>query len=237
MLSAYLLVSHGSRDRRPQIAMKQLAHLVADKLQMPQNLVGTGYLELSPEPLHQQIRHLAQTAVDFGYHRLQVIPLFLLPGVHVMNDIPHEVSQAQQAVGKDILIELQPYLGSHPGLQKFLAAQMATMKAQAWILLAHGSRRPGSQQPVETIAANIGAVAAYWSVAPSLESRITELVATGYREIAILPYFIFPGGITDAIAQAIEALKLQFPGVNFYLAQPLGANAELADLIGDLIDT
>jgi sirohydrochlorin cobaltochelatase len=237
MSSAYLLVSHGSRDRRPQIAMQQLACLVAEKLHIPEQLVGTGYLELSPEALHEQIRHLAESAVALGYHRLKIIPLFLLPGVHVMNDIPHQVTQAQQAVSEDILIELQPYLGSHPGLQKFLEKQIATMKAEAWILLAHGSRRPGSQQPVETIAANIGAVAAYWAVAPSLESRITELVATGYREIAILPYFIFPGGITDAIAQAIETLKLQFPGVNFYLAEPLGANAELADLIGDLIDT
>jgi len=59
----------------------------------------------------------------------------------------------------------------------------------------------------------------------------------GYREIAILPYFLFSGGITDAIAQAVEALKLQFPGVSLYLAEPLGVSGELADLIGDLIYT
>jgi len=154
-----------------------------------------------------------------------------------MTDIPSEVTQAQQAVGKDILIELQPYLGSHLGLQTFLQKQIATIKAEAWILLSHGSRRPGSQQPVETMAAYIGGVAAYWSVAPSLESRVQELIAIGYREIAILPYFLFSGGITDAIAQAVEALKLQFPGVCLYLAEPLGVSGELADLIGDLIYT
>lgn len=235
MSFAYLLVSHGSRDRRPQIAMEQLACLVAHKLEMPEKLVGTGYLELSPETLHEQIRQFAQSVAAFGCHRLKIVPLFLLPGVHVMTDIPHEVTQAQEAVGKDIVLELQPYLGSHPGLQRFLEKQMATIKAEAGILLAHGSRLAGSQQLVETLAANMGIVAAYWAVAPNLESRITELVATGYREIAILPYFLFPGGITDAIAQAIEALKLQFPEVNFYLAEPLGASAELADLIGNLI--
>ncbi|MBD2500337.1 sirohydrochlorin chelatase [Anabaena azotica] len=237
MSSAYLLVSHGSRDPRPAIAMQQLALLVAEKLHLTQKLVGTGYLELAAEPLHQQIKSFAQTAIAVGCRHLKIVPLFLLPGVHVMTDIPHEVAQAQQALSQDILIELQPYLGIHQGLQTFLQKQIASIKAEAWILLSHGSRRPGSQQPVETMAANIGAVAAYWSVAPSLESRVEELVAAGYREIAILPYFLFSGGITDAIAQAINELKLQFPGVSLYLAAPLGVSGELAELIGDLIYT
>ncbi|BCL39460.1 sirohydrochlorin chelatase [Nostoc sp. MS1] len=235
MSSAYLLVSHGSRDPRPEVAMQQLAILVAEKLHLPEKLVGTGYLELAPEPLHEQIKNFAQTAVAFGCHQLKIVPLFLLPGVHVMTDIPGEVAQAQQALSQDILIELQPYLGIHPGLQTFLQKQIATIKVEAWILLSHGSLRPGSQQPVETMAANIGAVAAYWSVAPSLGSRVKELIAAGHREIAILPYFLFSGGITDAIAQAVNELKLQFPGVSLYLAAPLGVSGELADLIGDLI--
>ncbi|MBD2344876.1 sirohydrochlorin chelatase [Anabaena subtropica] len=235
MSSAYLLVSHGSRDPRPEIAMQQLAKLVAEKLHIPEKLVGTGYLEVVSEPLHEQIRNFSQNAEAVGCHRLKIIPLFLLPGVHVMTDIPSEVAQAQQAVCQDILIELQPYLGSHGGLQAFLQKQIASIKAEAWILLSHGSRRPGSLQPVEIMAVNIGAVTAYWSVAPSLESQIEELVRAGYKEIAILPYFLFSGGITDAIAQAVEALKLQFPGVSLYLAAPLGESGELADLIGDLI--
>ncbi|HIK06222.1 MAG TPA: sirohydrochlorin chelatase [Trichormus sp. M33_DOE_039] len=235
MSSAYLLVSHGSRDPRPEIAMQQLAKLVANKLQIPEKFVGTASLEVNPEPLHEQIKQFAQSAVLLGCRRLKIMPIFLLSGVHVMTDIPAEVALAKQAVGEDITIDLQPYLGSHPNLQRFFQQQLATIKADAGILLSHGSRRPGSQQPIETIAANLGLVTAYWSVAPTLESRIQELVTFGKQEIAILPYFLFPGGITDAIAQAVDELKLQFPGVSFYLAAPLGASDELAILIGDLI--
>ncbi|MBW4561412.1 MAG: sirohydrochlorin chelatase [Mojavia pulchra JT2-VF2] len=240
MPSAYLLVSHGSRDPRPEIAMQQLAGLISDKLQSknkPEKLVSIGYLELSPEPLHEQIKKFAESAFACGCNCLKVIPLFLLPGVHVMKDIPDEVALAQQALGQDIIIDLQPYLGSDPSLRGLLAKQITGQNKQAWILLAHGSRRPGSQQPVEAMAASIGAVAAYWSIAPSLESQVKELIAIGKREIAILPYFLFAGGITDAIAQSVETLKLQFPLVRFYLAEPLGASAELAELIWDLIDT
>ncbi|MFN6567709.1 sirohydrochlorin chelatase [Dendronalium sp. ChiSLP03b] len=250
MSSAYLLVSHGSRDPRPEIAMQQLAGLVQNKLQKnlqkptpaigvvsspKHEMVGIAFLEMRPEPLHEQIRQFAQSAFASGCDRLKILPLFLLPGVHVMTDIPAEIALAQKILGQDVIIDLQPYLGSHPGLETLLAKQIAASKPQAWIVLTHGSRRPGSQQPIETIAANLRAVAAYWSVSPSLESQVEQLVTAGNREIAILPYFLFAGGITDAIAQAIEKLKLQFPAVTFQMAQPLGASAELADLIEDLM--
>lgn len=247
MSSAYLLLSHGSRDPRPEIAMQQLASLVCHKL--PKNcnsvnsehLVGIAALEMNPQPLHEQIQQFAKSAfgdctLSQNENRLKIVPLFLLPGVHVMTDIPAEVAIAQQAAGEDTIIELQPYLGSHPNLEKLLAKEIAAIKAEAWILLAHGSRRPGSQETVEAMAASLGAMAAYWAGPPSLESRVKELVTAGYREIAILPYFLFAGGITDAIAASIEELKLQFSVVNFQLAQPLGASAELAELIWDLID-
>ena len=235
MTSAYLLVSHGSRDPRPEVAMQQLAGLVSEQMGNSQHQVGIAALELQPQPLHQQIQQFA-TSVD-EVDCLQVVPLFLLPGVHVMTDIPEQITLAKQALGENMMINLHPHLGSHPGLITLLSEQMATMKAETTILLAHGSRRPGSLEPIETLAAKLGAVTAYWAVAPSLESRIKDLVAAGKREVTILPYFLFTGGITDAIAQSIEKLKLQFPAVTFQLAEPLGASAELAEIIGDLIDT
>lgn len=234
MPSAYLLVSHGSRDPRPDIAMQELAQLVSQKLPSGENLVGTATLEVNEQPLHQQIQDFAESALTYGYNCLKIVPLFLLPGVHVMTDIPAEIALAEKALGQDMIIDLKPYLGSHRDLEKLLMPAMANIKVEASILLSHGSRRSGSQQPVENMAASLGAIAAYWSVLPNLESRVKELVARGYRQIAILPYFLFTGGITDAIAKSVEALKLQFPGVTFKLVPPLGASAELADLICDL---
>lgn len=263
MQSAYLLVSHGSRDPRPQVAMEHLARLISQSQALIEasgwvqtardtssrntpkrllsqstaagSLVGTAYLELSPEALHEQIKKFGDRAVAVGCNRLQVVPLFLLPGVHVMEDIPNEVALAQLALGQDITIDLRPHLGTHPGLRNLLATQLAGSAACSWILLAHGSRRAGSMQPVEEMAMQLGAVEAYWAVPPDLESRVKELVDAGARQIGILPYFLFAGGITDAIAVSVEQLKVQFPSANLYLADPLGASTQLADLIVDLI--
>lgn len=274
MSSAYLLVSHGSRDPRPQVALSQLAKLISQRqsvginlpvavsktlvepdwvqtipnnslsnkkhcpskfsAELTEPLVGTACLELSAAPLHEQIRQFGSTVAS-GYKRIQVVPLFLLPGVHVMEDIPAEVAIAQQALGQELQLDLRPHLGTHPGLSHLLVTQMAT-SVNNWILLAHGSRRAGSKQTVEAIATQLSAVAAYWAVPPKLESRVKVLVEGGCEQIGILPYFLFAGGITDAIAQSVEQLKYEFPSVNFHLAEPVGVSAELADLIWDLIE-
>ena len=252
LLSAYLLVFHGSRDRRYQVAVEQLTQLVCD-IQMhrqasehsrsgnlathsAETFVGMGLLELHPLALHEQIREFAERSFAAGIHSIQVLPVFLLPGVHVMEDIPGEVARAQEVLGSQAKIEIQPYLGKHPGLTGLLSAQQANMAADAWILLSHGSRRAGGNQPIEEMAFNLGALPAYWSVRSSLDKQVEALVNAGYRKIGILPYFLFAGAITDAIWQYVSELSQRFPTVELELAEPLGAGVELARLILDLAE-
>ncbi|PPS43224.1 sirohydrochlorin chelatase [Chroococcidiopsis sp. TS-821] len=261
MPSAYLLVSHGSRDPRPGFAMQQLVKLLSNSLSAQvaasnqqqfdesrlhhristisvsstkQPLVGQACLELSPLLLAQQIEKFSARAIAQGYSKVQIVPVFLLPGTHVKEDIPAQVAIAQQTLGKKVALELRPHLGTHPGLVRLLAAMMKN-KAATWILLSHGSRRPGAKEPVRVIAKQLNAVDAYWAVAPSLESRVQALVNTGHHQIGILPYFLFPGGITDAIAQLVAQLQASFE-TKLHLAEPIGASAELASLIRDLVE-
>ncbi|NET30408.1 MAG: sirohydrochlorin chelatase [Cyanothece sp. SIO1E1] len=267
--SAYLLVAHGSRDPRFQIALERLATLVHQQLIVAQSesqksvepasvlaasaplsapaavaplppgastvpLVGTACLEVVPQALHIQIQEFCQQAISYGNPQVKILPLFLLPGVHVMDDIPTEITIAQQALGSKLALDLRAYLGSHPGVIRLLINQVSTLPSQVWILVSHGSRRQGGNDLVEAIAAELGAVTAYWSVPPDLTTQVTDLIRVGYRQIAVLPYFLFSGGITDAIAQTMADLSGQFPEVEFQLGSPLGANAGLANLILDL---
>ncbi len=255
MPSAYLLVAHGSRDPRPQFAMEQLARLIyqhklqdanqgkthpyksaTSSLTILEPLIDVAYLELNPLPLHEQIKQKCDRALACGYHKLQVVPLFLLSGVHVMEDIPQEIAKAKQISSPKITIELQAHLGTQPGLIELLAKQMANTTAEAWILIAHGSRRPGVKAPIEEIARKLGASSAYWAIPPKLETQIEKLVDSGCKNIGIVPYFLFAGGITDAITATVNELKTKFPSINFQLVEPLGASPELASLIINLIE-
>lgn len=206
-------------------------------------LVEVAALELAPEPLHVQIVQVAQRAIARGDEALQILPLFLLPGVHVMDDIPAEVELARQMLGDRLgnelsdrfWLNLRPHLGSHPNLANLLTAPGTIASGTTHILLAHGSRRPGGNDPVEAIASRLGAVSAYWGVAPHLEDRVVSLVDAGVESIAILPYFLFAGGLTDAIAQQVNQFSQRFPHVRFEQSAPLGASEELARLAIELL--
>lgn len=214
--------------------MTALADQVAQALHLKTGdrpLVDTAALELASSPLHQQIQQVAERAKASGYSQLQVLPLFLLPGVHVMEDIPAEVAIAQQHLGESFYLKLRPFLGKHPQLPELLKGFDPQV---ALILLAHGSRRLGGNQPVEAIAAQLSALPAYWSVPPSLETQVSRLIQQGHSHISIQPYFLFEGGITDAIAQTVQQLRQQFPAVQLHLASPFGTTPELARLIVDL---
>jgi sirohydrochlorin ferrochelatase len=246
--SAHILVFHGSRDPRPQKAANRLAALVQEKISQPAErlvsksefspslavlepdnrvLVGTAALELAEIPLYQQIEAFAQQAQSQGFNHLQIIPLFLLSGVHVKEDIPAAVAK----VRSPIKLELKPHLGSYQGIKSLLSREFADLSPQDRILLAHGSRRPGGNREVESLAAFFGAVPAYWSIQPSLTQQIEILIAQGSRSIAILPYFLFAGGITDAIASQVFCLSQKYLNVNLSLGVSLGATRELAEII------
>ncbi len=304
-LTAYLLVSHGSRDPRPGQAMERLAHFVrspetelqaahtglsadiedssgsrADRsdrsapeplaggqaaplmrraftldglragglalgepgifrsrVSLPKAmsgpLVGTACLEVGAVPLHQQIIAFSRRARAAGVQRLRVVPLFLLAGVHVMDDIPAEIEQARQGL-PDLTLELCPHLGSHPGSSELLRHQLRATAAETLVLLAHGSRRPGGNAPIAALAQSLGGSAAFWAVAPSLESEVIRHMQSGVQRVAILPYFLFAGSTTDAITHLTEELAERFPQLGFHLLPPLGPSVELARLVVEL---
>ncbi|NEQ95145.1 MAG: sirohydrochlorin chelatase [Cyanothece sp. SIO2G6] len=235
--TAYLLVIHGSRDPRPAAVAQQLAAQVSHQLSNPDfsvPLVDIACLELAPMPLHQQIVVFGDRALKAGYTTLAIVPLFLLPGVHVCQDIPEEVAIAQTMLDPCLTLQLWPYLGRIKGMVNLLAAQQVTIAQDTPttpILLAHGSRRPGGNQPIEAIATQLDAIPAYWAVPPSLDTQMQTLAQQGTQHITVLPYFLFAGGITDAIAQKIGAMGDRYPHLTVVLGQPIGTFPDLIALL------
>ncbi|MFM7448050.1 MAG: sirohydrochlorin chelatase [Leptolyngbyaceae cyanobacterium] len=242
--SAYLLVFHGSSDPRPEQSAHQLARFFAERIQyrgQGSEIVGVAALESHPLALHQQIQYFCQQH-DLYHSKFStalastvtLLPLFLFQGVHVMEDIPAEVVLAQQTLEPAVKLGVSPPLGYHPGLQRLIQERMAGQPMEAWILLAHGSRRPGANQDIEMLADRLGAIPAFWAVSSDLETRLQELAGLGLRRVGIFPYFLFMGRTTDAIAQRVRALTQQFPDLSLTLEIPLTASPDLADFLVEL---
>lgn len=234
--SAYVLVAHGSRDPRSQTSLHQLGQGVQQALQavssQPQ-WVKTATLEFGPVPLKQQICDWGQRLQQID--QLVILPLFLLPGTHVKVDIPDVVSTVRQFLPESMGIEVRSHLGSHPELFRILQATMPTIDIDRWILLSHGSRYPGGNQPIEGLANQLNATPAYWSVPPSLRQAVTQLATQPGLRIGIKPYFLFTGSIIDTISREVNQLKCDFKHIKLTFSSPLEPSAQLVHLIQDLI--
>lgn len=256
---AYLLVFHGSRDSRTQAAASKLKQLSIAKFQSKNILTQHNYLsttlpnlnsnntaisnlaetpwieiaalELSPISLRESIIDFARQARRRGFEQIKVIPLFLAPGVHVTEDLPEEVALAIKQLDFPMTIELSRYLGKYSGMIPLLLDKFGELPAQKRILIAHGSRKSSVTNYYQNLAGKLDAEVAYWSKEPKFTRQIELQIASGMRKIAILPYFLFPGKITAAIAREVAQLRQEYPQVELNLGQPLGATEALAELI------
>ncbi|MGA1623161.1 MAG: sirohydrochlorin chelatase [Synechocystis sp.] len=269
MTTAYLLVAHGSRDPRPQIALERLSYLVSqtlaavnaptvtqagfvnnsvfdsmggspgDRLAVltkPSPSVVSANLECQMLPLHRQIPDLILPLVAQGVTAVKILPLFLSPGVHVCEDLPAEIDQAQKILGERCQLIPLPYLGSLPVLVDWLdhCFQQYQPHPQAHrLLLAHGSRRPGGNGAIAQVADRLNAQVAFWKTEPSLEQALSQLSSP--NPVVILPYFLFAGGITDAIQIQVQHRQSQYPDLTLRLGEPLGPNPMLARVIADAL--
>ena len=258
---SYLLVFHGSRDRRTQTAALNLKDLLNAEYQSKNILTQHNYLEknhvgfisksasksivvaknktplIDIAALELADRSLSVSLVDFASKakerglKVKVVPLFLAPGVHVRSDIPAEIDSAIAQLDNQVIIELSPFLGKYSGMETLLAGKFAELSAQTRILIAHGSRLPAVAEYYRDLGSRLDADVAYWSTEPKFTERIKTQIDLGSKKIALLPYFLFPGKITSAIAAKIAELQQQYPQVELILGQPLGATPALAELI------
>ena len=260
---AYLLVFHGSRDSRTLAAASELKQLLLTKYRFKNILTQQNYLEvnlldyedkvkdtvsvletplvdiaaleLGSKSLSESLLDLARQANSRGIKQVCVIPLFLAPGIHVKQDIPREIDLALQQLDRSITIELSPYLGKYLGIGSLLSDKFSQLSGEARILVAHGSRLSMADSYYRDLATKLNADLAYWSITPKIASVVEAQIDSGKKKIAILPYFLFPGKITSAIASEVAQLQKQYPQVELNLGEPLGATEALANLIAESV--
>ena len=261
---AYLLVFHGSRDTRTLAAASELKQLLLTKCRFKNILTQQNYLEANLPDYENKLsdtvslletthlvdiaalelasKSLSESLVDFarqahsrGIKQINVIPLFLAPGIHVKQDIPSEIALALKQLDRAISIELSSFLGKYSGTISLLLNKFLQLSGEARILVAHGSRLSGVASYYQDLAIKLDADLAYWSTAPKIASIVEAQINSGKKKIAILPYFLFPGRITSAIASEVAQLQAQYPQVELNLGEPLGATEALAKLIAESV--
>jgi len=117
---------------------------------------------------------------------------------------------------------------------------------RALVIVAHGSRREASNEEVrkfvESISGKLGkrfrkVEAAFLELAePSIPNGIEKCIHTGAEEVIVLPYFLTAGRhVTQDIPAQVELMRTQNPNVVITIAEYLGADERVADLMASLV--
>ena len=207
--------------------------MATSKRRLPQDrfIVGTAVLDFGLLPLHQQICEFGRRLSSAGIERLQLVPLFLLRGKHVMEDIPNEIELARKELGGMLDVEIGEHLGGSQGMLDLITNRFLHSPDSGRLIIAHGSRRVKGNRMVDSLAKSLGTAVAYWTKESDIEKQTIQLMQQGCSTLTIFPYFLFAGGITDAVAHLTEELAERFPRTNFRLLPPLGATVDMAELI------
>ncbi len=234
--SAYLLVVHGSRNVNYGKQLQQLAHQIQLRLEAQNKSVflSSAYLELTNKPLAENIISFAQQSASLGYQSVKILPLFLLSGTHVINDIPEQIALA--SIDSPLPLQLMPHIGTSDNLIALLRSQFSQTKAHQRILLAHGTSIKQANQELEKITIDLQAKVAYWSIEPNFIDVVEEMTSTKSEQevVAVLPYFLFTGKITETIVSQINNLPSNI-SKQITLLPTLAQTEDLVDVISDLL--
>ncbi len=219
-----VLTAHGSADPRSAV----VTHAVAEEIRRlrPNLDVRVAFCERSEPNLVDVLAGLEGPGV--------VTPLLLASAYHARVDIPAMIAESGR---EDVLVA--DTLGEDPRLIEVLGERLAeTGVAQPGtgvLIVAVGSSHAAANVASATLADSLTGEWAAVQVAyatgpqPSVADGIAALRERGARHIAIAPWFIAPGRITDRVAALADTHGVA-------MAEPLGAHPLLAATVLDRFD-
>lgn len=220
-----VLTAHGSADPRSAV----VTHAVADEIRRlrPNLDVRVAFCERSEPNLVDVLAGLDGPGV--------VTPLLLASAYHARVDIPAMIAESQA----DVL--QADTLGEDPRLVEVLRHRLAPLttgrREVGVLVVAVGSSHADANGRTAALGDALAADGHWTAVQvayatgpqPSVADGIAALRERGARHIAIAPWFIAPGRITDRVAALADT-----HGV--VMAEPLGAHPLLAATVLDRFD-
>lgn len=225
-----ILTAHGSVDPRSA----EVSHGIAEEIRRlrPGLDVRVAFCEKSTPNLLDELNGLDGQAV--------VAPLLLASAYHARIDIPSMVAESAAGQRGDVL--QADTLGEDDRLVDLMRLRLAEIGVQSdhrgtgVVVVAVGSSHAQANAATATLGPALAACSEWAAVnvrfattEPSVADGIEALRRTGVQRIALAPWFIAPGRITDRVAAIAEAA-----GVT--MADPLGAHRLLAETVLDRVD-
>lgn len=221
---ALILTAHGSADPRSSATTYAVAEQI--RRQRPWLDVRVAFCERSEPNLRDVLADLDRPAM--------VTPLLLASAYHARVDIPAMIDEAK------VPVRQADTLGEDPRLVGVLDQRLADLALghrhdTGVLVVAVGSSHATANARTATLASALSqrgwprVRVAFATAEPSVADGIAELRRAGASRIALAPWFIAPGRITDRVATVATEHDVA-------MAEPLGAHALVAETVLDRFD-
>lgn len=120
-ISGAVLLGHGSREPGTEAEIKALCTALAET--SPTRRFAHAFLNQEP-----RLETAVESLVAEGCGRIQVLPLLVFTGRHMIEDVPAEISRLR-ARHPGVRLDLEPYLFRLPGFAALLADTLNTPSA------------------------------------------------------------------------------------------------------------
>jgi sirohydrochlorin ferrochelatase len=240
--SAAILIGHGSLLQDSGRAMQQVAVQLQEQQVAP--LVKAAFLNYSRPTLAEVVADCHRQ----GTTQITVAPYFLIAGAYVTQDLPATLRSVASHY-PDVRFQLAAELGDHPALVRLARKRLTAVDPQpnaatALLFVAHGTPLAAANAPIGEVLKQVQSEAGYGPALvgyldcnqPDIPTAFAQLVRTGVRRIAVLPYFLQLGRHVRKDLPALFAqAQLDYPAVELCIAEHLGYDQLLAAVVADRI--
>lgn len=240
--SAAVIVGHGSLQSDSGRAMMQVATLLRAQGVAP--MVEAGFLNFSQPTLADAVAR----CVEGGATAIVVQPYFLIEGHYVRHDLRQAV-RTLAASYPTVRFTIGDVLGDHQALFNLACKRLhdvdPTPGAETGMLfVAHGTPLTEANAPITRLLQRVSDHRGYGQHGvgyldcnqPDIPTAFDQLVATGIRRLAVLPYFLHLGRHVRSDLPALFAdARQRHPAVELRVAHHLDYDPLLAQVAAERI--
>lgn len=233
-MEGVVYIAHGSRSAAGNQVFIEFIHKVMDQSGLA--IQAYGFLENAQPSILEAI----EQCILLGAKQITVIPVLLLPGIHVTVDIPAVISKAK-VLYPELVFRYGTTIGTDNIIVEILADCLAESgftgnAGEAVLLVGHGSREREAMEGMERLAAKLWGKlgrkieTGYLTARPGYLEKAEEMVSGHAAKLYVMPFLLFAGGFRVKIEDAFSRLGASFEK-EVKVCRPVGFDEKLIPLI------
>ncbi|WP_182200909.1 sirohydrochlorin chelatase [Paraliobacillus salinarum] len=233
-MQAVIYVAHGSKEKQTN---DKFTKAIQSIIEMDDNQTHRiAFLEANPS-----LAQIIDQCIDYGVNEIIVVPIFLLPGVHVTSDIPTILKQKNKQYPRSSFYYAPAFNAAEEIVedtyQRVKEAQElhSANQPQAVCIISHGSRNKQASDVFQDFSKalqnklnNMPVYQAYvTSSKPTIEEKISKLQKKNDDPIIVVPHFLTFTMFPTLIKERISAISTK----EWIFINGIGFNSNIKKLI------